>query len=106
MKYEDASWHYGGGDFPEDLPEEAAATHTGMYLAWALLAGLGNPELQRQLPERMARLQARAVTPGMSFFEESNGKFVAEELNDEGNAFTLAYFDPKTGRYLPDYDAT
>src|SRR6266404_3538306 len=36
MKYDDASWHY-GGDFPEDLPREAGATHTGMFVAWALL---------------------------------------------------------------------
>jgi len=40
MKYDDASWHY-GGDFPDDLPDEAGATHTGMFLAWALLSGLG-----------------------------------------------------------------
>ncbi|MGN6118448.1 MAG: DUF7832 domain-containing protein, partial [Rhodanobacter sp.] len=39
MKYDDASWHY-GGDFPKDLPDEAGATHTGMFVAWALLSGL------------------------------------------------------------------
>ena len=33
-KYDDASWHY-GGDFPKDLPIEAGATHTGMFLALA-----------------------------------------------------------------------
>jgi hypothetical protein len=36
MKYDDASWHF-GGEFPKDLPEEAAATHTGMFVAWAFL---------------------------------------------------------------------
>jgi len=35
MKYDDASWHY-DGDFPDDLPEEAGATHVGMFLAWAI----------------------------------------------------------------------
>lgn len=39
MKYDDASWHC-AGDFPKDLPEAAGATHTGMFLAWALLSGL------------------------------------------------------------------
>jgi hypothetical protein len=33
MKYDDASWHY-GGDFPADLPREAGSTHIAMFLAW------------------------------------------------------------------------
>ncbi|WP_265102660.1 hypothetical protein [Acinetobacter sp. 'aerobic (ED)'] len=39
MKYDDASWHY-GGDFPADLPQEAGATHIGMFLTWMLLQTL------------------------------------------------------------------
>jgi hypothetical protein len=30
MKYDDASWH-AGEDFPKDVPEDAGATHTGMF---------------------------------------------------------------------------
>jgi hypothetical protein len=38
VKYDDASWHY-AGDFLEGLPHDAAPTHTGMSVAWALLTG-------------------------------------------------------------------
>ena len=36
MKYDDAGWHV-GGDFPDDLPPEAGATHIGMFAAWCML---------------------------------------------------------------------
>src|SRR5688572_23363485 len=42
-KYDDADWHY-GGDFPEDVPEQAGATHMGMFVAWAWSAGLAGEE--------------------------------------------------------------
>jgi hypothetical protein len=32
-----------------------------------------------------------------------DGKFIDEDLNDEGNAFTKSYFDFSTGKYLADY---
>jgi hypothetical protein len=105
MKYDDASWHYGGGDYPEDLEDEAAATHTGMFVAWALLAGLGGKIVVDELPDSLRALQARSVTPGRFFLDGCDGKFVDEELNAEGNAFAQAYFDLDKGRYLKDYDA-
>ena len=40
MKYDDASWHY-GGDFPSELSSDAGATHIGMFVTWALLVDLG-----------------------------------------------------------------
>jgi hypothetical protein len=101
MKYEDVSWHSGTDDYPKDLPAEAAATHTGMFLAWALLGGFGG-ELHE---DDLDKLRARSVTPGAFFVEQCDGKFTDEDLNDEGNAFTQAYFDPEKGLYLKDYDA-
>jgi hypothetical protein len=38
MKYDDASWHY-GGDFPTDLPRKAGSTHIALFLACAVLNG-------------------------------------------------------------------
>ncbi len=99
MKYEDVSWHSGAEDFPKDLPEQAGGTHAGMFLAWALLSGLGNP----QFAEDVAALRARSTTPGRFLYEQQDGKFVDEQLNDEGNAFTAAYFEPEKGGYLHDY---
>lgn len=101
MKYEDVSWHNTAEDYPKDLPAKAAATHTGMFLVWALLAGLGSS----LLAGRLADLRARKVTPGAFFFDECDGKFTDEDLTSEGNAFAKAYFDPESGRYMRDYDA-
>jgi hypothetical protein len=105
VKYDDASWHHGGGDFPEDLPEEAAATHTGMFLAWALMSGFAGPIYLDDPSESISKLQARSLTPGQFFLDTSDGKFVDEDLNEEGNAFAQAYFDLKRSRYLSDYEA-
>ena len=102
MKYDDASWHAGEG-FPCDLPPEAAATHTGMFLAWALLAGLGSELHALEQPDELERLRRRKVTPGQFFLLVCSGKFMDEDLSAEGNAFAQAYFEPESGNYLGDY---
>jgi hypothetical protein len=105
MKYDDASWHY-GGEFPSDLPDEAGATHTGMYVAWALLSGFAGDIHIIDYPEDIQRLQERSVTPGAFFLSACDGKFTNEDLTDEGNAFTCWYFAFEKGQYLVDYEAT
>jgi hypothetical protein len=102
MKYDDASWHY-GGDFPKDLPPEAGATHTGMFVTWCLLAGLAGKEHLEDFPESIPILAARSVTPGAFFLNSCDGKFTDEEPSEEGNAFTKSYFDFENGHYLSDY---
>ncbi|SKA98549.1 hypothetical protein SAMN02745166_02795 [Prosthecobacter debontii] len=102
MKYDDTSWH-SGGKFPEDLPPEAGATHTGMFVAWALLSGLAGDVHIEDFPESIPMLRDRTVTPGAFFLSSCDGKFTDEDLNDEGNAFTASYFDFETGKYLCDY---
>jgi hypothetical protein len=85
MKYDDASWH-SEGNFPSDLPEEAAATHSGMFLAWALLRGMVGKEHAENFSDDLKELESR------------------KELNEEGNAFAAAYFDFKKGKYIKDYE--
>jgi len=104
MKYDDASWHY-GGNFPKDLPQVAGAIHAGMYLAWALLSGLAGSIHLEDMPEGLEALRARSITPGAFFMKFCDGKFTDEDLSDDGNAFTKIYFDFKTGKYLSDYCA-
>ena len=101
MTYDDASWH-AGDQFPRELAPEAAATHTGMFLAWALLSGLGDG----RHAESVFKLAGRIVTPGALFLAACDGKFTDDDLADEGNAFTQAYFDFDEGQYLADYEAT
>jgi hypothetical protein len=104
MKYDDASWHY-GGKFPKDLPLEAGATHTGMFVAWALLSGLAGDIHVTEFPGNMAKLRTRVCTPGKFFLEACDGKFTDEDLNDLGNDFARIYYDFKEGQYLSDYEA-
>lgn len=102
-KYDDASWHY-GGEFPADLPQEAGATHIGMFLAWALLNGLEGELHTDEFPDDLARLRSRGITPGQFVMTVCDGKFTDEDLNDEGNAFAEAYFGSESGGYFSDYD--
>jgi hypothetical protein len=45
-KFDDASWHWGADDFPDDAPEENGATHIGMFLTWMIERGrFADPEV-------------------------------------------------------------
>lgn len=105
MKYDDVSWH-AEGEFPEELPYEAGATHLGMFLVWALLAGLGGRHFVEEYPGELARLQARAVTPGRFLLAACDGSLISDDLSLEGNAFARAYFPREKGQYLGDYRET
>jgi hypothetical protein len=99
VKYDDASWHY-GGDFPKDLPREAGATHIGMFLAWAILRDLPSNLHRDEIPEALERVRRRATTGAEFLRQECDEKFTDEDLNDLGNSFAQAYYE-KT--YLADY---
>lgn len=105
MKYDDASWHYGANNFPKELPHEAGATHTGMFVAWALLSGLAGAIHIEDFPEDIPKLRERSKTPAVFFLESCDGKFTDEDLNEEGNRFAGEYFDFEKGKYLADYEA-
>ncbi len=100
MKYDDAGWHF-NGEFPEDLPDAAGATHIGMFLAWCILNGLGSD----RHGNCAARLQDRTVTPGQYLLDECGGKLTDEDLNATGNAFAAQYYGDDTNcpPYLADY---
>ncbi len=104
MKYDDASWHY-GGEFPDDLPQEAGAIHTGMYLSWALLNGLGGEIHLEESPEGLEELRSQQITPAGFFLKYCDGKFTDEDLNELGNRFTAYYFDFQNGQYINEYSS-
>lgn len=103
MKYDDASWHY-EGDFPEDLDDDASATHIGIYLAWCVMNGLGGELHTEELAEELAGLRSRELTPGAWLLSACDGKLTDEDLNGEGNAFTAFYYAPDESPYFADYD--
>lgn len=102
MKYDDADWHY-GGNFPDDLPQEAGATHIGMFVAWALLAGLAGRLHLEDFPDGLEALHQRSITPGAFLLNYCDEKFTDEDLNEVGNNFAKAYYDSEEG-YLVDYE--
>jgi hypothetical protein len=108
MKYDDASWHY-GGDFPDGLPDEAGGTHIGMFVSWAILSGMAGSIHTTDFPEMLNKLTNREMNPGEWFISACDEKFTDEDLDDEGNRFSQHYYahgegeDYSTGHYLTDY---
>lgn len=103
MKYDDASWHY-GGDFPDDLKEEAGSTHIGMFVAWSLLSDLGGSIHVNDFPDDILSLKQRRVTPAQFFQTSCDEKFWDEDLNEEGNKFATFYYEIGGGLYIEVYD--
>jgi hypothetical protein len=92
MKYDDASWHYGTDDFGE-LPEINGFTHTGTFVAWAMLNGLAGQLHTEERSEEIDKLRARQLTPAEFFRNNCDGKFTDEDLNDVGNNFAVSFFE-------------
>lgn len=109
MKYDDASWHF-GGDFPKDLPQNAGATHIAMFVSWAVLNDLAGDIHTIDFSDDLAKLQGRQTTPGEWFLRVCDGKFTDEDLNEAGNAFASSYYGNEDdlhigdGSYLADYE--
>lgn len=104
MAYDKAKWHQ-DGDFPKDLDTAAAYTHTGLFVAWAILAGLGGEEVAEDFGDEIEQLRERTAAPSQ-LYRCMDGTFTEEELSEEGNAFTEGYFDLEKGQYLKDYEKT
>lgn len=98
-KYDDAAWHY-SGDFPKELPQKAGATHIGMFVVWAILAGLHSEDFAQEVD----LLRARKMTPGQFIIEQCDEVFHSSMLNDEGNRFAAVYFASRDGNFLKDYE--
>lgn len=107
VKYDDASWHY-GGDFPSDLPNEAGATHIGMFLAWMLLHGFASEELSEDAAAALDDLRGRTITGAQFLINELDEKLSDQSFSEDGNAFAVAYYQglDDDSRYFDDYFQT
>ncbi|WP_170113137.1 tetratricopeptide repeat protein [Ahniella affigens] len=90
MKYDDAEYYF--LNFERDLDNEAAGTHLGMYLAWAILRGLGSAEYDEPSGVK-DQLQQRTTTGQTVLFDHCDGKLYSDDFNELGNAFTQAYYE-------------
>ncbi len=52
MKYDDASWHY-GGEFPESSSTEFGATHIALFLKWCFQKGWIGELHQKEWPDEV-----------------------------------------------------
>ena len=108
MAYDRIDWH-SGGKFPDDLPEENGGIHIGMFLAWLLNQGMASDFHRTDSPGELRRLANREMT-GLEFLIDAcDGELWEDDLNDQGNAFTVDYYDAKStfarqhGSFLQDY---
>jgi hypothetical protein len=104
MKYDDTSWHY-EGDFPNDLPNKAGATHIGMFVAWCQLNGIGSTVHSVNSPEMLNKLKNREINPAQWFIEVCDEQFTDEDLSEQGNEFALWYYESDLDLYILDYDS-
>ncbi|WP_410210106.1 hypothetical protein [Aquirhabdus sp.] len=103
MKYDDASWHF-GGNFPPKSPQEFGGTHIALLLKWCFIKGwAGDLHLEDPESNNDVEYVKQGQKSGTDFlFQWCDGKFTDEDLNDEGNAFIQVYYG-EAGKYLNDY---
>ena len=101
MKYDDASWHY-GGEFPESSPDEFGGTHIALFLKWCFIKGWAGELHLEEEPSDTQKVICGAMPATEFFFKYCDGKLTDEDFNDEGNAFAEKYYG-ENGLYLEDY---
>ena len=102
----DKAKYHSGGDWPDDLDPDQAFVHTGIYVAWLIANGLladsaFDDDHGRELQQN---LLSRRVTGPQLFEQWFDGVLTDQELTDEGDRFSRAYFDFDKGSYLADYE--
>ena len=104
MSYDRADFDY--STEAEPLPKGHAATHIGMFLAWAVFNGLESDYHRAHSAELLARLRRREIT-GRQFFDAAcKERFSLRDLNEEGNTFAQHYYVDEAGHrglYFADY---
>jgi hypothetical protein len=100
MKFDDASWHY-GGKFPKGLPKENGGTHIGLFVAWIIEHELISRAHLTESRKEVDRVRAREMTGRDFLFEVLDEKFCDEDLTPLGRRFTRAYFND--GKYIDHY---
>jgi predicted DNA-binding WGR domain protein len=101
--FDNASWHY-GGDFPCELDSHQAYIHTGFFIGWLLRKKLFTSEFQKDNIEGISKFLRKDITAPEFYKVYMDGKFMSYELNDQGIAFTIYYFDTDFSKsmYLDD----
>lgn len=94
-KYDDASWHY-GGDYPENLPNENASTHIGMFLTWCIDNDLLSKEQLEDSEEDIIAVKNRELSGAEFLINNCDEKLTDYDLNELGNKFAEAYYNDES----------
>jgi hypothetical protein len=103
LKYDDASWHY-GGDFPAGLPDSAGGIHIGIFLSWMFVNGYAADE--DEFDDLLQIIKDRSMPPGKFMCDRCGEKLVDAWFNEKGNEFAGHYYanEEEQGNYF--YDLT
>ena len=101
---DNASWHTNSDEFPDDLPEEHAATHIGMFIAWLLLNQFESDWFRSELPTELESVRSKEITGRELILEYCDGKFFSEMVSPEILGFVEKYYSQNSG-YFKDYRA-
>ncbi len=99
MKYDDAEYFFLNFE-NDDLPNEAGATHIGMFMAWLILHDLISEDIQEDAAEAIAQVKAREMTGKDFVVDICDCKLLDDELSEEGNEFAAWYYETL---YFQDY---
>lgn len=95
MSYDQGYWHT-DRCAEKNLDEQYAGTHIAVYLKWCLEKGFLSEELLVSDADALAAVRDGRMSISEYFETHLDWKFGEWNLNEDGNAFTKAYYD----RYL------
>jgi hypothetical protein len=90
-----------------DAPSwEHASGYILFFLRWMIDHDLMSDHFRQESEERLADYRKGVVSLFEFFENECDLVLLSDMFSDEGNAFALAYFEFRTGRYLDDVSNT
>src|SRR5580700_6987696 len=98
---DDAPRHLAAKGFLPDLPRDAAFTHMGLYLGWAMSRGMMSQAFLSEHADTVAAFKERQLT-GPQLTGRLGGVLRVSLFNDELARFSRRYYS-KTGRFYGDF---
>jgi hypothetical protein len=93
MKYDHPDYHW-DNDFPEDVSEDNAMTHMGIFFACALSRSLISDfhREEEDSAEPLKRVANRKLSPRDYVIQFCDSQFTNEDFTESGNAFADHYY--------------
>lgn len=89
-----------------DLDPFQGYVHTGLFLGWLIDKNLASEEFSEEIAQVYSLFRQRKITGPHIFEEYPDGTLKLEDLNEDGNKFTLRYYTVRNGEFFRDYTET